>query len=388
MGKKTWTDEEIELLRTMYQTESISDIEEALGRKWNAIKNVIYKLGLRRDKSRFCQGIKRKKVIDLTEIDNEEKAYVLGFIAADGSIYCRKGTTVYKLSIVLSEKDKDHVFKLRDIISPESNVGTYKIPKPKKGGEHYCKDFYVSFNFAVADRYLSNNLLRHGIVPRKTYNPQIPTSVPEHLFQHWVRGYFDGDGGIYINKKGELYCDFCGYSNGEANIILEYVLKKFLEVLPFDSQAEVKNKDAVSRIRFSHNMSVHFVNWVYRDATVYLERKYQIAKNYFTEVLPEPRPPWTSADEKFLSDNYGKMTSLELADHVNRPVSSVNYKISKLRDQGETGLVKLRHWSKGEEIFIIENYNTMGVKEISSRLDKSEASIYAKVNKLRRKGYC
>lgn len=55
------------------------------------------------------------------EIDTEEKAYWLGFIAADGFITTRDNT----VGITLGRKDKNHLFKFTKSISATNPVNDY-----------------------------------------------------------------------------------------------------------------------------------------------------------------------------------------------------------------------------------------------------------------------
>ena len=50
----------------------------------------------------------------------------------------------------------------------------------------------------ISSRKMCADLARLGITPRKTFTLEFPNSdqVPTHLMNHFVRGYFDGDGSI------------------------------------------------------------------------------------------------------------------------------------------------------------------------------------------------
>ena len=58
---------------------------------------------------------KRLKIFDETVFDEitEESAYWMGFLMADGNIYLPKGKRNPRITLVLSEKDKEHIVKFK-----------------------------------------------------------------------------------------------------------------------------------------------------------------------------------------------------------------------------------------------------------------------------------
>ena len=116
------------------------------------------------------------------KIDNEAKAYWLGFLFAEGNI------SAYTLSIQLGAIDKPHLqlFKL-EIAS------RYKLDYRKD------KDAYrVRLNSVV----LRDSLKKLGITPRKSWFIRVP-KLRRGLMRHFFRGFVDGDGWIShrIQKK-------------------------------------------------------------------------------------------------------------------------------------------------------------------------------------------
>lgn len=45
------------------------------------------------------------------------------------------------------------------------------------------------------------DLSKHGCVPNKSLILKFPTTLPNELVNDFIRGYFDGDGSVYINNK-------------------------------------------------------------------------------------------------------------------------------------------------------------------------------------------
>lgn len=111
-------------------------------------------------------------------VENEAKAYLLGWIASDGAI--RRGT----ISIYMHEKDAGTLRILRDVVCAS-------LPLKRKKGTNLV-GFAVSSVRIVADacRWL-------GIGPgKKDALVQFPELHDEQLRWAFLRGFFDGDGAV------------------------------------------------------------------------------------------------------------------------------------------------------------------------------------------------
>ncbi|MEZ7890703.1 MAG: hypothetical protein QMC67_03050 [Candidatus Wallbacteria bacterium] len=87
---------------------------------------------------------------------------------------------------------------------------------------------------------------------------------------------------------------------------------------------------------------------------------------------------WSKQEIKFLTDNYSKMTNLELAEKLDVAVDVIQRKLINLNI--------LRHgqkkWTRDEEIFLSENYKKMKDKELAAKFNVSEISIKRKLFRL------
>jgi hypothetical protein len=87
LSSHPWTEAEEQLLCELYPNMDISrqEIAQRLGRTWRSIQHRIGQLGIKdtRERNNPCQV--RRDYFKV--IDSDEKAYWLGFIAADGCVY-------------------------------------------------------------------------------------------------------------------------------------------------------------------------------------------------------------------------------------------------------------------------------------------------------------
>ena len=131
-----------------------------------------------------------------SSIETEIQAYLLGFIASDGSINDERHTLTIRISI----KD-EHLLEFFKIISPDAYI--QKI-ESKEHGEIRGKIVKSgeAVRLSISSKILIEDLHKLGIVERKTYSDMyIPKQIPERLIKHFIRGYFDGDGSIMYSVR-------------------------------------------------------------------------------------------------------------------------------------------------------------------------------------------
>jgi len=119
-----------------------------------------------------------------TTIDTPEKAYWLGFLAADGGITRHKGKPS-GLGVRLAAVDIGHLQLLADALESETT------PKIEKDGAAR-----VVFN----SHTLAAGLIAHGVTPGKTWTCS-PWDAPADLAPHYWRGLIDGDGTVMPDGK-------------------------------------------------------------------------------------------------------------------------------------------------------------------------------------------
>jgi hypothetical protein len=122
-------------------------------------------------------------------IDSQEKAYLLGLIAADGCV--TKSNYVAFESI-----DKE----LTDLLCKELQYsGKIRIVKPENYAPHYRINF--------SSRKISSALFSYGVIPGRTFSGVYYFPASKYLASY-ILGYFDGDGCAYVNqgRSGGLVC--------------------------------------------------------------------------------------------------------------------------------------------------------------------------------------
>ena len=201
-------------------------------------------------------------------IDTEEKAWVLGFIYADG--YIDPSRT--KLKITLTEKDRDVLEKIRRILRSNSPI------KRKEGrqikGTNYFGNSTVTL--MISNAQICQDLEKHGAFYKKSLKLQFPLFLEDKLIRHFIRRYFDGDGCITFGRH-----DFPKVSIASNEEFLERI-KENLKAKGIVSHIYASRQSKVKEIEIaSHNSVKNFLDYIYQDATVFMERKYQRYKCFF-----------------------------------------------------------------------------------------------------------
>ena len=164
-------------------------------------------------------------------IDTPEKAYLLGFIQADGSI------DVGKNQLSITQKNGWFIKKIiEDFIKP--NIHTSK--------DRECDRFNIYSNKLISD------LIKNGIIVNKTYAmdksdaEKLWSSIPSDLKYDFLRGMLDGDGNIrFFNQsnKGETFSCNIGWSGNQY--LIEVISKFFKEDLGYTATVRQDSDSAI-----------------------------------------------------------------------------------------------------------------------------------------------
>lgn len=199
-------------------------------------------------------------------IDTQDKAYFLGLLLADG---CNLQKTPV-ISISLKSTDFKILEKLKNSIKYEGEIKRYrrKCNLIKSNSKIYRSNHVLKWSSIK----MKKDLCRHGCVPNKTYNLIFPNTIHINQLRHFVRGFIDGDGWITVNRKNKTMVVGLVAPNNFC-IAIQNLIKDKLNI---NCGIRKTLSDVVNRLDISgSNQVLKFLDWLYKDSTVYLERKYQ-----------------------------------------------------------------------------------------------------------------
>jgi len=245
--------------------------------------------------------------IDFEIIDTQEKAYILGLWAADGNTY------EVDYTVKLGMSDYDIIEKVRNAICPEKPIRTIKsgFTYFKNSNKLYAQKNHYAVVFNNKKLYM--NFIKHGVVPRKSSIIKPPSGLPDNLINHWIRGYFDGDGHITYANKTLVF----GISSSSKDLIdfiynVIYSIFGIKGCIDTSTKSKFTNQICYKIIYNSHN-AIRVLKWIYEDATIYMERKWNLAKQYVKNSLPDTtRHFWSEEDKEVLKEKYPNSSKEEL----------------------------------------------------------------------------
>lgn len=184
-------------------------------------------------------------------IDSEAKAYILGFIIADGCLY----KNLHTVSIAIIQSDRQI---LEDIALSVGYTGEVRF-LPRKEGDGYGGDDRVRLRLNSVK--MVQDLKKLGLTPSKSFTARLP-SIPQELEHHLIRGLWDGDG--HIGKSMS-----CLVGNLELLVDVTKCFKRHQLPIPV-----IEPLKSIFRLRLIKSQR-SILDWCYGcNPTIVLQRKY------------------------------------------------------------------------------------------------------------------
>lgn len=223
---------------------------------------------------------------ELKYIDTQEKAYFLGQIYGDG----------YNGKVL--RPDKKHFTYRTELASINDDIEVYqKLEKlfPFMKLKHFNSHKNVVY-LMCCQKKLYLDLLNLGMISNKTkFDKTLDFHFPnldKELIPHFIRGYFDADGSAYYptrkRSRNNLWIEFGCATKNFLLKLKEELDKEGINLKYVEKYKKAGNgKYYTSYILFSSNYrtSKLFADYIYRDATIYLDRKYKVC-NKEPELKP------------------------------------------------------------------------------------------------------
>lgn len=276
----------IQMLVDEYNSTNISLRD--LSKKYHTDASYQFKIhNIPKRSSGLQKSLTRGNCIDLSwkfeSIETEEQAYITGLLFADGFIGHKQ------IGLRLKKDDKQLLEKVKNYFSPAIAL----------------QEDANSYRFVISSDIACINLRNLGKV--KTGEPIHIPPMNKSLIRHFIRGYFDGDGTIFICSKSSMrffkanICcvttsilkefqkaigevDICSTINKENRKGKAFKVPKGVCVGSFDMyRLYIRRKDSIEK----------FYHYIYDDCSICLERKKKVFEDnkiLFSYIKPKEIP--------------------------------------------------------------------------------------------------
>lgn len=262
--------------------QSLAELSRQYGVTTACIKKILINSNIhirdRKEQAHFS-NIKRTKSCCtdyFSNINTYTKAWLIGFLAADGTIRKERN----EIKIGLSARDKEILEKIKKEVDIEKNIFEYT----------------TSNGFDIVELVWScsqhkTDLAKFGVVPNKTYLiNSLPHFENDNYTLAYILGYFDGNGSISLSPQGYLRFRLCCYTEKFLQDIANFFQKKYGATYSLSKD----HHRQVYELSISTTYAKNIFNDMYNLNTLHLDRKYQKYLEY--KIIHET--PTSDTDEK------------------------------------------------------------------------------------------
>lgn len=253
---------------------------------------------------------------------NDEKAWLIGLIAADGCIknncwsICQSG-----------DNGKSILEYIKKILNYERGLTSYF---PERGK--------IVYTLNIPSIIMVNDLYKFGLMKQKTLKLNL-IYLDSNFMKSFLRGYFEGDGCICVSRSSNIEEYLAISFVGNFNFI-NFILNSIpISGYTFHDYANVRE------IRFSGQKAIQFYSWLFNNHNLFYSYKQKIFDNY---IQTAKEPTWSINNKKkkiFFSELSKNSNILEISKICNIPFQTC-YKWLKKE--------KKEYYSLGN--FLIEKY--------------------------------
>lgn len=237
-----WEKEEKEFLLKHYGKLAPADIAKKLNRTVKSVGLKAYYLGVT-NKYEY-KNHKHSYDVSFFEKWSNNLAWLVGIMLSDGYI---SNESIKTRFIRIKMCDKDVIYKIKKIVRYSSNIYMYK---PSNGNK-------TSYSITLCGEVIWQFFNSMGMDSNKSYNAHIPVNIPKEYFSHFLRGVFDGDGSIIINKDKYLAARICGTKR-----VVEFIR----EYLSINSTIHSNKSDTNFIVQYTGSDALQFLGFIYKNS--------------------------------------------------------------------------------------------------------------------------
>lgn len=262
------TTAEAEALNRLYQTGISSyEVGRRLGRSYKTVTNSVLRCGGKLRNNSDCQKKWKLNEDYFKDIDSPTKAYILGFIYADGNIYKNR----FKMS--LWETDKYFL----ELFAKEIGFD----------GELYCEKSKMAtrqnmWSLTIYSRVFANHLRNKGVIDNKVNVLTWPEWLNQKYWRYFIHGLLDGDGSVTANR-GRTLTPSVNFAGSKA------LVRRITDIIKIETGQDGHYHSRPNRhgglLFFTSSRALSVLNYLYQEAVpFFLKRKLLKYKDLLSEL--------------------------------------------------------------------------------------------------------
>lgn len=202
-------------------------------------------------------------------INNELAAYFLGYIFADGNVNRDK-----TLQFGIKHTDRELLEGIKSFLESEAPIRSIFVRSSETKEKKYKQAI-----LSITERHLAKRLMKLGIIARRPDHMPMINNTPPELYNHLMRGYFDGDGSA---KKTSVTRGGCIVFCGSRDLMIWI---RALMAKETDTNPNLKiQKHIIANLHYLYfsgtGQALKVTNYLYRDATFWLARKRKVVESW------------------------------------------------------------------------------------------------------------
>lgn len=207
-------------------------------------------------------SVRKYPIVDKFEvIDTAEKAYIYGFLWADGCLVEQKRkriANIKSVSVCINSKDNCILdFLVKQMGGSWNQVSVYD----KRTDKEYDSSRWNLYSKEVHDNIMALGFREHS------------NAVSDELFSHFLRGLIDGDGSIRYRESHGIGIKITSDAEQDWSFVTDRITNPY-----HIGVYEGKNGNKSSDLNINGDKA-EFLRYIYKDSTFHLQRKYERIKD-------------------------------------------------------------------------------------------------------------
>ena len=245
--------------------QNLKEIARFYNVEYRVVKRILIEQNIEiRDALISAAMVNRKYYDFFNDINSEDKAYFLGLLSADGTIYQAKVKSQKQIKLSIVESDGYIIEKFKEVGRASQKV----VHSDNMATISFCSDG------------MAEDLAKLGVTPFKTSRKNIP-DISNEFMRHYIRGLFDGDGCVYKSSKYVISINFISQSEEFLNNLMNYLRHNNIDT---QNIRHIKRDNLYSFNIAKKESVVKFYNLIYAGSNIFLIRKFKKFNKLLKEI--------------------------------------------------------------------------------------------------------